>query len=55
LFKVFWATTKPHEEKVESAKKPKDIKNSDRGTVLLLIRVKKFSQDAMNLVHSSAG
>jgi len=31
VFKVFWATANPHEEKVEPAKKPKDTKNSDRG------------------------
>jgi len=42
VFKVFWAIANPHEEKVEPAKKPKDTKNSDRGTVLLLIRVKKI-------------
>ena len=42
MFKVFWATANPHEEKVEPAKKPKDTKNSDRGTVLLLIHVKKI-------------
>jgi len=42
MFKVFWATANPHEEKVAPAKKLKDTKNSDRGTVLLLIRVKKI-------------
>ena len=47
MFKVFWATANQQEEKVEPAKKAKDTKNSDLGTVLLLVGVKKSSQDVV--------